>query len=105
MTVKNIIFDLDNTLYSPTSAMDAGISRRMMAAVVDFLGTDLEAATELRKRKVPYFSTTLEWLRSEGLKDVEGYLPKSIPTTKRTSLCPTQTCGLFCNRLGKTKSF
>ena len=49
MTVKNIIFDLDNTLYSPTSTMDAGISRRMMAAVVDFLGTDLEAATELRK--------------------------------------------------------
>lgn len=86
MTVKNIIFDLDNTLYSPTSAMDAGISRRMMAAVVDFLGMDLEAATELRHKNVPYYSTTLEWLRSRGLTDVEGYFAKVHPDNEADEL-------------------
>ena len=86
MIVKNIIFDLDNTLYSPTSAMDAGISRRMMAAVVDFLGTDLEAATELRHKNVPYYSTTLEWLRSRGLADVEGYFAKVHPDNEADEL-------------------
>ena len=103
MTVKNIIFDLDNTLYSPTSAMDAGISRRMMAAVVDFLGTDLEAATELRKRKVPYFSTTLEWLRSEGLKDVEGYFAKVHPDNEADELMPDPNLRPFLQSLGQNK--
>ncbi len=86
MTVKNIIFDLDNTLYSPTSAMDAGISRRMMDAVADFLGMDLDAASELRHKNVPYYSTTLEWLRSRGLTDVEGYFAKVHPDNEADEL-------------------
>ena len=45
MTVKNIIFDLDNTLYSPTSAMDAGITNRMM----------LYSKKEWKKTSMKYF--------------------------------------------------
>lgn len=86
MTVKNIIFDLDNTLYSPTSAMDAGITSRMMQAVADFFGVGMEEATALRKKNVPYFSTTLEWLRSEGLKDVEAYFAKVHPDNEADEL-------------------
>lgn len=86
MIVKNIIFDLDNTLYSPTSDMDAGITRRMMDAVADFLGMDLDAASELRHKNVPYYSTTLEWLRSRGLTDVEGYFAKVHPDNEADEL-------------------
>ena len=68
MIVKNIIFDLDNTLYSPTSAMDAGITRRMMQAVADFLGMDLDAASELRHKNVPYYSTTDELTPDPNLR-------------------------------------
>ncbi len=79
MIAKNIIFDLDNTLYSPTSAMDAGITNRMMSAVAEFWNVGMEEAAALRKKNVPRFSTTLEWLRSEGLSDVEGYFKKVHP--------------------------
>ncbi len=103
MTVKNIIFDLDNTLYSPTSAMDAGISRRMMAAVVDFLGTDLEAATELRHKNVPYYSTTLEWLRSRGLTDVEGYFAKVHPDNEADELAYDKDLRSFLQSIEQKK--
>ena len=103
MTVKNIIFDLDNTLYSPTSAMDAGISRRMMAAVVDFLGTDLEAATELRHKNVPYYSTTLEWLRSRGLTDVEGYFAKVHPDNEADELAYDKDLRFFLQSIEQKK--
>lgn len=86
MIVKKIIFDLDNTLYSPTSAMDAGITRRMMDAVAEFLGVSLEEAARIRKEKVVRFSTTLEWLRSEGLTDVEGYFAKVHPQNEADEL-------------------
>lgn len=103
MTVKNIIFDLDNTLYSPTSAMDAGISRRMMAAVVDFLGMDLEAATELRHKNVPYYSTTLEWLRSRGLTDVEGYFAKVHPDNEADELAYDKDLRSFLQSIEQKK--
>lgn len=86
MTVKNIIFDLDNTLYSPTSAMDSGITSRMMDAVAQHFGVPLEEAAAMRKSRLPKFSTTLEWLRSEGLTDVEGYFKKVHPDNEADEL-------------------
>ncbi len=103
MIVKNIIFDLDNTLYSPTSAMDAGISRRMMDAVADFLGTDLQAATELRHKNVPYYSTTLEWLRSRGLTDVEGYFAKVHPDNEADELAYDKDLRSFLQSIEQKK--
>ncbi len=86
MLVKNIIFDLDNTLYSCTSAMDRGITGRMMTAVADFFAVDLDKAAELRNNHLPKFSTTLEWLRSEGLTDTEGYFKKVHPENEADEL-------------------
>ena len=103
MIVKNIIFDLDNTLYSPTSAMDAGITRRMMEAVAEFLGLGMEEAAALRHKKVPYFSTTLEWLRSEGLTDVEGYFAKVHPDNEADELTPDPNLRPLLQSLGQNK--
>ena len=103
MIVKNIIFDLDNTLYSPTSDMDAGITRRMMDAVADFLGMDLDAASELRHKNVPYYSTTLEWLRSRGLTDVEGYFAKVHPDNEADELAYDKDLRSFLQSIEQKK--
>ena len=68
MEIKHILFDLDNTLYPATSAMDKGITTRMYECIMDFFGISLEEAIELRKEKIVHFSTTLEWLRNEGMR-------------------------------------
>ena len=90
MKVEHIIFDLDNTLYSSTSAMDAGITRRMMEAVADFFGVDVETAAKMRRENLPKFSTTLEWLRSEGLSDTEKYFAKVHPENEADELSPDE---------------
>lgn len=90
MKVEHIIFDLDNTLYSSTSAMDAGITRRMMEAVADFFGVDVETAAKMRRENLPKFSTTLEWLISEGLSDTEKYFAKVHPENEADELSPDE---------------
>lgn len=88
MKIKHLLFDLDNTLYPSTSTMDAGITRRMMECVAEFLNCDMETAIKIRAEKVPGFSTTLEWLRHEGLTDVEKYLAHVHPENEADELQP-----------------
>lgn len=86
MNIKNIIFDLDNTLYSCTSEMDRGITQRMMNAIAEFFGVSIEEAVELRKKNLPRFSTSLEWLRSEGFSEIESYFAKVHPDNEADEL-------------------
>ena len=48
MNFKYLLFDLDNTLYPSTSAMDAGITRRMMECVAEFFSCSMEEAIKIR---------------------------------------------------------
>lgn len=86
MNIEHLIFDLDNTLYLGSAKMDQGITNRMMECVADFFKTDLENARKIRKENIRNFSTTLEWLRSEGLKDVEGFLKHVHPENEADEL-------------------
>ncbi|MBQ5999488.1 MAG: HAD-IA family hydrolase [Treponema sp.] len=86
MQIEHLIFDLDNTLYPASAAMDAGITRRMMECVADFFKVSIEEAAEIRKGKIRNFSTTLEWLRSEGLSDVEGFFAHVHPENEADEL-------------------
>ena len=79
MNFKYLLFDLDNTLYPSTSAMDAGITRRMMECVAEFFSCSMEEAIKIRKKNISHYSTTLEWLRAQGLKDIEKYLAHVHP--------------------------
>lgn len=79
MEVRHLIFDLDNTLYPSCSAMDKGITRRMMNCVAAYFHVSYDEAVKIRAEKIQNFSTTLEWLRSEGLTDVEGYFASVHP--------------------------
>lgn len=87
MQINHIIFDLDNTLYPCSSDMDKGITRRMLECVADFFGCSMEKAIELRKERIVHFSTTLEWLRSEGLTDIEEFLAHVHPDNEADELC------------------
>ncbi len=79
---------MDNTLYPASSDMDKGITRRMLECVADFFHTDMEGATKLRAERIVHYSTTLEWLRAEGMTDIEGFLAHVHPDNEADELQP-----------------
>lgn len=85
---KHLLFDMDNTLYPASSDMDKGITRRMLECVADFFHCDMEKATALRAERIVHFSTTLEWLRAEGMSDIEGFLAHVHPDNEADELQP-----------------
>jgi len=88
MKFTHLLFDMDNTLYPASSAMDKGITRRMLECVADFFHCDMKKAVELRAEKIVHYSTTLEWLRAEGMNDVEGFLAHVHPSYEADELPP-----------------
>lgn len=89
MKFEHLLFDLDNTLYPASSAMNDGIQLRMLECVQDFYKLNsIEEARLLKKERIVHYSTTLEWLRSEGLTDVEGFLAHVHPDDEADSLKP-----------------
>ncbi len=58
----------------------------MLECVADFFKCSMEQAIELRKERIVHFSTTLEWLRSEGLTDIEGFLAHVHPDNEADEL-------------------
>ena len=101
MEIRHLLFDLDNTLYPCTSAIDAGISRRMMEFVAKFLNLPIDKAAVLRKERMPLYGTTLEWLRTEhGLTDVQEYFNYVHPKSEASELTPDKNLRPFLMSLG-----
>jgi putative hydrolase of the HAD superfamily len=72
--IRAVIFDLDNTLYPASSAMEALTVRRMNEYTSRLLGLGVEETVAIRRERMPRFGTTLEWLMAEhGFDDPEGY--------------------------------
>ena len=90
MNFSHLLFDMDNTLYPASSAMNDGITRRMLECVADFFACSIEDAIKLRKKRITHFSTTLEWLCSEGLTDIEGFLKHVHPENEADELIPQE---------------
>ena len=88
MNYKHLLFDMDNTLYPASSDMDKGITRRMLECVAAFFHTDMEGAAPLRAERIVHYSTTLEWLRAEGMSDIEGFLAHVHPDNEADELQP-----------------
>lgn len=88
MKYKHLLFDLDNTLYPSSSDMDKGITRRMLECVAEYFNCSIERAIELRKERITHYSTTLEWLRSEGMSDIENFLAHVHPQNEADELQP-----------------
>ncbi|MDY3722287.1 MAG: HAD-IA family hydrolase [Treponema sp.] len=88
MKYTHLLFDMDNTLYPASSAMDKGITRRMLECVANFFHCTMDEAIALRSERIVHYSTTLEWLRSEGLTDIEGFLAHVHPSNEAEELPP-----------------
>lgn len=72
--LQAVLFDLDNTLYPASAAMESFLIRRMNEYTGRVLGISAEAAAKIRHEKTPQYGTTLEWLMAEhGLSDIDGY--------------------------------
>lgn len=85
--ISFLLFDLDNTLYPSTSKIDSGITNRMIQFIADFLHISFTEADELRKKELPKFGTTLEWLRSsKNLINTDAYFECVHPESELQEL-------------------
>ncbi len=69
-----VFFDLDDTLYPPSSGVWDAIGERIQAFVMDRLGLTYEQATVLRRRYFDEYGTTLNGLWHHHAVDPEDYL-------------------------------
>lgn len=104
MKIKHLLFDCDNTLYPCSSAMDEGITRRMLECVAEFFNCPMEEAVKIRHQRIAGFSTTLEWLRSEGLTDIEKFLAHVHPESEAQELPPQPDLREFLQNLPYKKT-
>jgi putative hydrolase of the HAD superfamily len=72
--LRALIFDLDNTLYPASAAMEAHTIARMNEYTARLLGTSIDEAITIRREHMPRYGTTLEWLMAEhGFADPDDY--------------------------------
>jgi len=72
--LRALIFDLDNTLYPASAAMEEHTIARMNEYTARLLGTGVDEAIAIRRERMPRYGTTLEWLMAEhGFTDTEDY--------------------------------
>jgi putative hydrolase of the HAD superfamily len=87
--IRNLLLDLDNTLYPASQPIDAGITRRMNEFVATFLGVPFEEGVTLRAKNMPLHGSTLEWLCKEcGLTDRNDYFNSVHPESEIDELTP-----------------
>ncbi|PWG16053.1 pyrimidine 5'-nucleotidase [Salibaculum griseiflavum] len=72
--VRAWVFDLDNTLYPPSTGLFAQIEPRMTAYVARAVGVDLDEANRLRDLYWRQYGTTLAGLMAEHDVDPSPYL-------------------------------
>ncbi len=84
MNVKNLLFDMDNTLYPETSLIDKNMTKRILCFVSDFLNISIEDAMEARKDGLTRAGTTLEWLlREHNLTNTKEYFSFLHPASEK----------------------
>ena len=72
--LRALIFDLDNTLYPASAAMEEHTIARMNEYTSRLLGTSIEEAIAIRREHMPRYGTTLEWLMAEhGFTNPDHY--------------------------------
>lgn len=84
-----ILFDLDNTLYSPATGVMKEMNRRMILFTAEYLGVTEEEASEMRREKPLLFGTTLQWLRvCHGMMNPEPYIAAVHPGDIESWIAP-----------------
>ncbi|MDR2633558.1 MAG: HAD-IA family hydrolase [Treponema sp.] len=100
MTLHYILFDLDNTLYSPRYGLELNVGRRIADFLVAYLGLSLEEVLAQRRERLQHYGTTLEWLMAEkGYTDIEAYYEAIHPAGEADSLAPDPALRAFLESL------
>jgi putative hydrolase of the HAD superfamily len=98
--ITNILFDLDNTLYSARYGLEDKVSRRVADFLSARLGLPWEQALALRRERIKNYGTTMEWLRSEmGFTDINSYYAAIHPEGEEDALPPDPALGSFLQNL------
>jgi putative hydrolase of the HAD superfamily len=98
--IQYLLFDLDNTLYSPRYGLEDNVSRRIRQYLASYLGLPPEEAWRQRTASGKY-GTTLEWLVMEkNLTDPEDYFSAIHPRGEADTLTPDPALGTFLKSLG-----
>lgn len=72
--IESWIFDLDNTLYPPTSALFSQIDAKMAGFISEALNVAPDRARELQKHYYKTYGTTLRGLMTEHAMDPHAFL-------------------------------
>ncbi|MDR0403891.1 MAG: HAD-IA family hydrolase [Treponema sp.] len=99
-TIKYVLFDLDNTLYSARLGLEDAVSRRVNEYIAAFLKLPLEEAWALRREGIASggYGTTLEWLTAERgfeTRAVDDYLAFIHPENDADTLSPDPELAAF----------
>ncbi|MDR0497730.1 MAG: HAD-IA family hydrolase [Treponema sp.] len=98
--IKHILFDLDNTLYSVNTGLDAFFMRRLREYTSSWLKLPWEECQSLWKDGMTRYGTTLEWLISEkGFSDVDDYNAYIHPDYEADSISPDPELRRFLESL------
>jgi putative hydrolase of the HAD superfamily len=87
--VKNILFDLDSTLYSAGFGLEKRVRERIYAFTAAYLGLSVKEAEAERGKNMDRYVTCLEWLTAEhGLTDIDSYFLAIHPENEADALVP-----------------
>lgn len=103
--IENLIFDLDDTIYSQSSLMSQEIHDRIVGYTAKFFGFSVEKAEELRKTELKKHISTLEWLKANGLDDdgTEEYFSFVHPDGETSALLPDEKLRPFLESISLPK--
>ncbi len=84
MKIKNLLFDLDATLYPRSSQISTHMKERIIGFVSKFIGLSEEDAAAVRKEGLKKYGTTMEWLLTDyNLKDTRAYFEAVHPDAEK----------------------
>lgn len=102
--VEAVLFDLDNTLYPASAAMESFIIKRMNEYTGRVLGISAQEAAQVRHRQISSYGTTLEWLMAEhGLTDFDDYFAWVHPDGEEELIDPDPGLGPFLDSISVHK--
>ena len=103
--IKYLLFDLDNTLYSPNYGLEENVGKRIREYIAQFLKRPIEEAWEQRRLSAPNYGTALEWLIAEkNFTDPEDYLSAVHPPDEADTLPPNPALKSFLEGLALPKA-
>jgi len=86
----HILFDLDNTLYSCRTGLEARVAERVREYTAAYLGVTVEEAVAERRKGIHRYGTTIEWLMEEkglaGGAAIDDYYRKVHPEDEADGL-------------------